>query len=174
MAEATIPDRVRWAVDQLRLQPDHRVLEIGGGPGAAAELICPGLDQGWLLGLDRSATAIERSRRRNQAHLDSGRLRLHHGELRDLDLPVGSLDLAFSVNVNLFWTGSADVELRVLFQALAPGGRLLILYGPGPAGSDQQRVLTQAQDAVADSPFGSSTAWAESRGAGVITQRPSQ
>ena len=78
MAEATIPDRVRWAVEQLRLQPDERVLEIGGGPGAAAELLCSQLAQGRLLGLDRSATAIERARRRNQAHLDSGRLRLQH------------------------------------------------------------------------------------------------
>ena len=54
MAEATIPDRVRWAVDQLRLQPDDRVLEIGGGPGAAAELICSRLDRGWLLRQGRS------------------------------------------------------------------------------------------------------------------------
>jgi len=172
MAEATIPDRVRWAVDQLRLQPDARVLEIGGGPGAAAELICSQLAQGWLLGLDRSATAIERARRRNQTHLDSGRLRLQQGELRDLSIPAGSVDVAFSLNVNLFWTGPADVELGLLYRALAPGGRLLILYGPGPPGSDQQRVLTQVRDAVAASPFGSSSAWAESRGAGVIALRP--
>jgi ubiquinone/menaquinone biosynthesis C-methylase UbiE len=172
MAEATIPDRVRWAVDQLRLQPDDRVLEIGGGPGAAAELICSRLDRGWLLGLDRSATAIERARRRNQACVDSGRLRLQHGELRDLDLADGSVDVAFSLNVNLFWTGPADVELGLLYRALAPGGRLLILYGPGPPGSDQHRVLTQVGDAVAASPFGSSSALAESRGAGVIALRP--
>jgi len=172
MAEATIPDRVRWAVDQLRLQPDHRVLEVGGGPGAAAELICARLDEGWLLDLDRSATAIERTRRRNQAHLDSGRLRLHHGELRDLDVPAGSVDVAFSVNVNLFWTGPAGVELDVLFQALVPGGRLLILYGPGPAGSDQQRVLARVQDAVAAAPIRSSSCRAESRGAAVFARRP--
>jgi len=172
MVEPTIPDRVRWAVEQLQLQSDHRVLEIGGGPGAAADLICPRLDQGWLLDLDRSATAIERTRRRNQAHLDSGRLRLQHSELRNLDVPAGSVDVAFSVNVNTFWTGSAGVELGVLFQALAPGGRLLILYGPGPPGSDQQRVLARVQDAVAASPFRSSSAWAECRGAGVIAQRP--
>jgi SAM-dependent methyltransferase len=172
MAEATIPDRVHWAVDQLQLRPDDRVLEIGGGPGAAAALICPRLDRGWLLGLDRSVTAIERARRRNLAHLDSGRLRLQHGELRDLDLPGGSVDVAFSLNVNLFWTGSASGELRLLFRALSPGGRLFILYGPGPPGSDQQRILTQVRDAVARSPFGSSSAWAESRGAGVIAVRP--
>ncbi|HSU37541.1 MAG TPA: class I SAM-dependent methyltransferase [Propionibacteriaceae bacterium] len=172
MAEATIPDRVRWAVDQLRLQPDARVLEIGGGPGAAAELICPQLAQGWLLNLDRSATAIERARRRNQAHLDSGRLRLQQGELRALDIPEGSVDVAFSLNVNLFWTGPADVELGRLFRALVPGGRLLILYGPSPAGSDQRRVLTQVRDAVAASPFGTASVWAEARGAGVIALRP--
>ncbi len=106
--------------------------------GPAAEFIYSRLDQGWLRNLDRSASAIERTRRRNQAHLDSGRLRLQHGELRDLDVPAGSVDV----------------------------------YGPGAAGSDQQRVLARVRDAVAASPFRSSSAWAEPRGAGVITQRP--
>jgi hypothetical protein len=87
-------------------------------------------------------------------------------------VPEGSVDVAFSLNVNLFWTGPADVELALLFQALAPGGRLLILYGPGPPGSDQQRILAQVRDAVAASPFGSSSARAEARGAGVIALRP--
>jgi len=69
----TVPDRVAWAVDQLDLAPDARVLEIGGGPGAAAELVCRRLTDGFLLGIDRSAVAIERSAQRNQAHIAAGR-----------------------------------------------------------------------------------------------------
>jgi SAM-dependent methyltransferase len=171
MAEATIPDRVRWAVDQIGLRPDDRVLEIGGGPGAAAELICARLQSGWLLEVDRSATAIERMRRRHQAHLDSGRLRLQHAELRELDLPDGSVDVAFSVNVNLFWTGPADRELRALFDALAPGGRLLIMYGPAPGGGGHDRVLQAVHDHVASSPFGPPQLVDHVRGAAVRARR---
>jgi SAM-dependent methyltransferase len=133
MPPSTIPDRVAWAVNQLDLRPDDRVLEIGGGPGAAAELVCSRLEQGFLLGVDRSSVAIERSARRNQHFLDSGRLELRLGRLADLEVPAGSFDLAFCVDVNLFWTGAAQPELDRLHQALRPGGRLHVCYGPTPA-----------------------------------------
>ena len=34
-----IPTRIRWAVDLVDIKPDDKVLEIGCGPGAAAELM---------------------------------------------------------------------------------------------------------------------------------------
>ena len=47
-----VPGRVRWAVDLL--DPRRRAhLEIRGGPGAAAVLICERLTPGWLLMIDR-------------------------------------------------------------------------------------------------------------------------
>ena len=55
-----IPDRIRWAVETLDVEPGDRVLEIGGGPGVAASLVCERLGGGNLLLIDRSATAIER------------------------------------------------------------------------------------------------------------------
>src|SRR5215207_7725407 len=101
MPPSTVPDRVAWAVDQLDLRPHDRVLEIGGGPGAAAELVCRRLGQGFLLGVDRSPVAIERSTKRNQRLLDTGRLELRLGRLADLEVPDDSLDVAFCVDVNL-------------------------------------------------------------------------
>src|SRR5215218_7988725 len=71
-----VPDRIRWAVETLAVEPDDRLLEIGGGPGVAASLVCERLDRGNLLLIDRSATAIERTRRRNPEHVTSGRLDL--------------------------------------------------------------------------------------------------
>ena len=40
MAVQTIPARIRWAVDFMDVQPNDHILEIGCGPGAAAELMC--------------------------------------------------------------------------------------------------------------------------------------
>ena len=132
MPSSSVPDRVAWAVDQLDLHPNARVLEIGGGPGAAAELICRRLDDGSLVGIDRSAVAMARSAKRNEAHVDAGRLELRQGALADLVVPDDSFDLAFCINVNLFWTGPAHRELDLLHRALRPGGSLHVLYGPGP------------------------------------------
>ena len=165
MASPTVPDRVAWAVDRLDLRPDSRVLEIGGGPGAAAELVCRRLERGFLLGVDRSAVAIERATARNQTYVDAGRLELRQCALRDLEVPDESFDLVFSVNVNLFWTGPAGFELDLLHRALRPGGQLHVFYGPGPG--DPTEALDTVRRQIAESSFGRAEVHRTDRGAEV-------
>jgi hypothetical protein len=40
----TVPERIRWAVKTLDIKSSDRLLEIGGGPGVAASIICERLD----------------------------------------------------------------------------------------------------------------------------------
>jgi SAM-dependent methyltransferase len=130
-----VPDRIVWAVDQLDLTPTDRVLEVGCGPGVAAARVADRVVHGSVLAIDRSATAIERARARNAGHLDAGRLVLEQVTLADLRTDR-VFDVAFGVNVNLFWTGPADAECRVLTDILAPGGTVHLFYdSPGPPGS---------------------------------------
>ena len=70
---ASIPNRIRWAVDQLGINANDRILEIGCGRGAAASLICPRLSGGSYLGIDRSATAVEASTACNRQHIERHR-----------------------------------------------------------------------------------------------------
>ena len=170
MPPSTVPDRVAWAVDQLDLRPDDRVLEVGGGPGAAAELVCRRLERGFLLGVDRSAVAIERSTRRNQGWIDAGRLELRLGRLADLEVPDDSFDVAFCVDVNLFWTGTAERELDRLHRALRPGGRLHVAYGPSPG--DLSATLETVRRHVEASPFRRAEVRRADRGAEVRTTKP--
>jgi ubiquinone/menaquinone biosynthesis C-methylase UbiE len=72
--EDVVPERIRWAIEMLAIDPGDRLLEIGGGPGVAASLVCELLEGGSLLLIDRSATAIERTLRRSRQHIASGRL----------------------------------------------------------------------------------------------------
>jgi hypothetical protein len=69
MTARAVPDRNRWAVAQLGLRPEDRVLEFGCGPGAAAELVCDRLGEGTMLAVDRSATAVARTAARNHVHV---------------------------------------------------------------------------------------------------------
>ncbi|WP_232666506.1 class I SAM-dependent methyltransferase [Pseudonocardia sp. TRM90224] len=143
MTAAAVPQRVRWAVDLLDPGPDERILEAGSGPGAAAMLVCERLTgRGSMLAIDRSATATQRISQRCASHVEAGRLQVRTGELNTLDVPDGSLDAAFTINVNLFWTRSPAPELRLLHAALRDGGRLHVCYGSD--GPQAPRRITDA------------------------------
>ena len=133
-----VPERIRWAVETLAVEPGDRLLEIGGGPGVAASLVCEQLKRGRLLLIDRSATAIERTRRRNPEHIASGRLALQTVDVADFDPGEERFDKVFAVNVNLFWTTSATEGLACIRRALAHDARLFLFYEtPTPAGARQ-------------------------------------
>jgi trans-aconitate methyltransferase len=130
------PRRIRWAVEILAVEADDRLLEIGGGPGVAASLVCERLGRGSLLLIDRSATAIERARRRNPEHVASGRLALETVDMADFEPGEARFDKVFAVNVNVFWTTPATDELTRIRAALDPEGQLYLFYEtPSPARS---------------------------------------
>jgi hypothetical protein len=106
-----IPDRIRWAVETLAVERGDRLVEIGGGPGVAASLVCERLDRGSLLLIDRSTTAIERTRRRNLEHVGSGRLALETVDVANFDpgiVSVGDPDRHVSepFGTGFAWHGS--------------------------------------------------------------------
>jgi SAM-dependent methyltransferase len=131
-----VPERVRWAVEQLDPGPDEQLLEIGCGPGVAVALTCERLTGGRIVAIDRSATAIGRATRRNAEHIAAGKAVLLTMALEDLqpaDVLAGAerFDKVFAMNVNLFWVRSPTRELDLLKRLLRPGGALYLFYGYG-------------------------------------------
>jgi cyclopropane fatty-acyl-phospholipid synthase-like methyltransferase len=141
------PERIRWAVEMLGVEPGDRLLEIGGGPGVAASLVCARLDRGRLLLIDRSATAIERTRRRNAEHAASGRLALETVDLAAFDPGKARFDKVFAVNVNVFWTTPATEELACIRKALDHDGRLFLFYET-PSAARARQVVARVVDAL--------------------------
>jgi SAM-dependent methyltransferase len=121
-----VPERIRWAVETLAVEPDDRLLDIGGGAGFAASLVCERLDRGRLFLIDRSATAIERTRRRNPQHLASGRLALETVDLADFDPGKAKFNKVFAVNV--FWRTPTTEGLACIRRALVDDGQFFLFY----------------------------------------------
>lgn len=121
-------DRQRWAVQRVVAERPQAVLEIGCGPGVALRLLAEALPAARIVGIDRSAVAVERARARLGDLLDGDRVSLHRLAIADLDLP--SVDVVLGVNVNVFWTSPAQRELTVLRRVLRPGGVLHLVYEP--------------------------------------------
>jgi SAM-dependent methyltransferase len=137
VAARAVPARARFAAAVVGARPGTRVLEVGCGPGAVASLVCPRLDRvagGAMWAVDRSAVAVARTTERCAAAVDDGVLTVLRSDLAGLRLAAGSVDVAFTLNVNLFWTRDPGPELAVLRGVLAPGGVLHVLYeGTPPA-----------------------------------------
>ncbi|MGF1626435.1 MAG: SAM-dependent methyltransferase [Alphaproteobacteria bacterium] len=129
---AAVPERLVWAARRLGFAPGDRLLEIGCGQGVAASLVCAGLTGGRLVGLDRSPFAIAAALRRNAVHVAAGRAAFLEASLAGADLAGDRFDIAFAVNVNLFWLKPAR-ELPVVRAALAPGAPLHLFYQPPDA-----------------------------------------
>ena len=132
---ASIPNRICWAVDQLGINANDRLLEIGCGRGAAASLICPRLSGRSYLGIDRSATAVEASTACNRQHIERGTDQFDHAALQDLNpSALPRFHKVFASNVNVFWTRAAQQELALICQLLTDGGGLHLFYdSPEPA-----------------------------------------
>ena len=128
MAVQTIPARIRWAVDFMDVQPNDHILEIGCGPGAAAELICSRLETGKLFAIDRSESGVDRTRRRCAKYVEAGRLTVRQIDLATLRVPVKRLTKVFAFNVNLFWVRKCADEVALLHERVLPGGAVFLYY----------------------------------------------
>ena len=128
MAMQQIPARIKWAVDLIDVQPNDNVLEIGCGPGFAAELICQRLQTGKLFAIDRSESGVDRTKRRCRQHVEAGRLTVRQIDLATLRVPVKRLNKVFAFNVNLFWVRSCADEVALLHERVVPGGSVFLFY----------------------------------------------
>lgn len=123
--------RLEAIVESLPLRQGLRVLEIGCGPGAAARAVVSRIGDGHVLAIDRSATAIRQANCASHDQVASGRLRLRHMSVEDLELDPDEplYDLAFAVRVGVLDGRHPErerVALQRIAKALTRKGRLFI------------------------------------------------
>jgi ubiquinone/menaquinone biosynthesis C-methylase UbiE len=124
-----VTDRLRAIVDELGVEPDDLILEIGCGHGVAATYVCERLQGGRLTAIDRSPKMIAAASQRNAAHVEAGRAEFLVMELERLELGDRRFDLVFAVRVGLFHR-EPDRARRLVERWLAPGGKVRAFFDP--------------------------------------------
>ena len=119
--------RIAAAVERLGVRPNDHVLEIGCGHGIAVSMICERLVSGKVLAIDRSVRMVEAARRRNAAHLVSGRAEIVVSELEAFDPGRRRFDAVLALRVGLFHRDPEKAHALVR-RWLKPGGRLVAEY----------------------------------------------
>jgi SAM-dependent methyltransferase len=120
--------RSRWTIDQLDIQPDDQVLEIGYGPGLAIAHAARRATAGRVVGVDRSEVMRRQAARRNRIGLARGRVSLRVGTIDSIEIDR-PFTKALAVNVFMFWPDPVAV-LRRLSDRLAPGATVALTMQP--------------------------------------------
>lgn len=123
---------VDWTIEQLLIQPDNRVLDLGCGAGDALAQMLRRYAHVHVTGLDRSPTIVRSALKRNRADVHSGRAEVVEGDLRTLPFPDEQFDRVFSIHTLYFWE-DVPVVLAEIERVLAPGGSFVITYCDGKA-----------------------------------------
>jgi SAM-dependent methyltransferase len=129
--------RNAWAVSLLDVRPEHRVLEIGFGPGLAIREFSRIARDGYVCGIDHSESMLRQASRRNRDAIRRGVVDLRLGSVDDLPAFDTPFDKILAVNTMLFWR-APQARLRELRLLLRPGGSIAVAHQPrGPGATDQ-------------------------------------
>lgn len=126
--------RNAWTLDLLAIEPHHRLLELGFGPGEAIADAASRLVAGTVTGIDHSAVMCVQSARRNRNAIARGRVRLIEGNCDDLATLEGPFDRIYSANVLQFIEDRAALFTK-LHRLLAPQGIVATTYQPRHPGA---------------------------------------
>jgi len=114
------------ALDALGPQPGESILEIGVGPGLALKHVLRHVGRkGFVGGIDHSALAAERTRRRLSRAIREGRAQIYEASVSDIPFKDEMFDGAFAVNSFQFWPDLVN-DLREVARVLRPKGRLVL------------------------------------------------
>lgn len=125
------PERYRWAVEILDVQPTDVILEVGCGYGHSIPLVCEKLSTGNITAIDRSAKMALTASQTNEAFIVAGKAEILHRDLLDLSFPEASFDKIFLFNLNVFWM-DPKAELAEIRRLLKPAGRFYLFHQPPP------------------------------------------
>jgi trans-aconitate 2-methyltransferase len=104
-------------IDELEVQPDEHILDLGCGDGVLTAKLAELVPQGLVIGIDASQGMIDAAKTRERLNLRFKRMDINH-----LDFEA-EFDLVFS-NAALHWIKDHHQLLAGIFKSLKKGGRL--------------------------------------------------
>jgi ubiquinone/menaquinone biosynthesis C-methylase UbiE len=142
---ATGVEKNKWTLSLLNLQKTDNVLEIGFGPGVAAELAAKRIDDGRYVGIDSSEVMLRQAAKRNKKAIQAGKITFLLGEASRLPPLELQFDKVFSVNSIIFWEEPVQ-SLKRIRQFMKPDGLIAITIQPYMKGATEETAKKLGND----------------------------
>jgi SAM-dependent methyltransferase len=138
--------RFIWASSIINAKKNDRLLEIGCGAGILVELLAAGLSGGMITAVDQSKPMIILAQKRNNANVDSGKVKLLHQSFHKATFEQNAFDKVLGFNVN-FFRNDAVHEIPLIHACLNPRGKLFVFYQT-PGGTSHESLAVTIQKNV--------------------------
>ncbi|MCA1054154.1 class I SAM-dependent methyltransferase [Rossellomorea aquimaris] len=146
----------RWTIQNLHLEKNEEILEIGCGAGFAIQQILTMHSSLTVTGLDLSKTLLHSASIRNKRAERERRLSLVHGTVEELPFHDGQFSTVFSIHSVYFWKNRRKA-LEEIHRVLAPGGQVTITLCDGKDGQSwgtiEQMIETELLPLMEDLTF---------------------
>lgn len=114
-----------WAMPQIKVGEDARVLDVGCGGGANVARLLTKCPQGNVTGLDISKAAIEMTKDYNYHAFVDGLCKVAGGNAVQIPLAKDNYDLVTAFETIYYWT-SLLYGAQEIYRVLKPGGKIVI------------------------------------------------
>ncbi|WP_064091269.1 class I SAM-dependent methyltransferase [Rossellomorea aquimaris] len=118
-----------WSINQLSIQNNDQILEVGFGPGYCIRRISTKFPDTTIHGVDISETMKEAAAKKNHQAILKGQVSLYVHDISKFELDRVQYDKIFSVNNYPLWTDKKSA-LSHLYNMLKTGGTIVITVQP--------------------------------------------
>ncbi len=114
-----------WTIDQMGVQTDDQILDVGCGGGMAIGLLARRASEGLVAGLDYSPEMVRQATARNRDAVGRGGVEVRGGDAMALPYEDESFDQVCAIETFYFWPDPLQ-GLREARRVLRPGGQLVV------------------------------------------------
>ncbi len=114
-----------FTLQELKVQSDETILEIGMGNGFFIKDILGSDDSITYYGCDYSELMISEASALNKTFIETGQVKFFHTSADKLPFLAHSIDKVFTINTIYFWS-NPSVELTEIHRVLKPGGKFFL------------------------------------------------
>jgi ubiquinone/menaquinone biosynthesis C-methylase UbiE len=133
-----------WTLDQLRIENNDVVLDIGCGSGLAIKKIHGPGRRGYGVGMDYSSAMLRQAARRNRLMIQEGKISLCYADISALPFEDAAFDKVCSIETFYFWPHPTQ-DLQEMKRVLRPGGRLAISMEMSKEGRNRAAIEDNAR-----------------------------